>query len=181
MRIPELKQTVNIPDGVSVSLQHNKITAKGHYGEISRTWNEPKMSVKVENNQILILSKNATKRQKRIIATTAAQIKNIVNGVKNGNEYKLKICASHFPMQIAIEGSTIVIKNFFGEKVPRKTELPKDVQVKIQGDNISVAGPDIEKVGKTASLIEQTCRIANRDRRVFQDGIFLIEKNGKAI
>ena len=84
-------------------------------------------------------------------------------------------------MQIAMEGNTIVIKNFFGEKIPRKTNLPKDVQVKIQGDKISVTGPDVEKVGKTASLIEQTCRIANRDRRVFQDGIFFIEKNGKTI
>ncbi|HIH39183.1 TPA: 50S ribosomal protein L6 [Candidatus Woesearchaeota archaeon] len=181
MRIPELKQTVSIPEGVSVALHHNKITAKGQHGEISRIWNEPRITVKVENNQVTISSKNATKKQKRIIATTRAQIRNIVNGVKNGNEYKLKVCASHFPMQIAMEGNTIVIKNFFGEKIPRKTNLPKDVQVKIQGDKISVTGPDVEKVGKTASLIEQTCRIANRDRRVFQDGIFLIEKNGKTI
>jgi large subunit ribosomal protein L6 len=84
-------------------------------------------------------------------------------------------------MQVAMDGATLVVKNFFGEKIPRKVQLGKDIQVKVQGDKIIVSGADIDKVGETASRIEQLCRITNRDRRVFQDGIFLIEKNGKAI
>jgi len=111
----------------------------------------------------------------------ASHVENIIDGVKNGNEYKLKICASHFPMQVSMEGNTIIVKNFFGEKIPRKTALSKEVQIKVQGDKIMVSGPDIEKVGETVSKIEHTCYIANRDRRVFQDGIYLIERNGKGI
>ena len=181
MRLAELKQTIAIPEGVSVSVYHNKIAAKGQHGEAHRTWSEPKVDVKIEGNQVVVSAKNATKNQKRIISTLKAQIKNIINGAKSGNEYKLKVCASHFPMQVAMDGATLVVKNFFGEKIPRKVQLNKDIQVKVQGDKIIVSGPDVDKVGETASRIEQLCRITNRDRRVFQDGIFLIEKNGKAI
>jgi large subunit ribosomal protein L6 len=181
MKLTELKQTVTVPEGVSVIMQSHELKAKGPHGEISRIFNDPKVSVKVEGNSIVVVAKNASKKQKRIIATTKAHIKNMVNGVKNNNEYKLKICSSHFPMQVSLEGTTLIVKNYFGEKVPRKTSLPKDVKVQVQGDKITVTGPDIEKVGDAMSKIEQVCRITNRDRRRFQDGIFLIEKNGKAI
>jgi large subunit ribosomal protein L6 len=181
MRIDELKETVNIPDGVEVKVEGNIIIATGQHGQARRSWIEPKVSIWVEGKQVAIGSKNATKKQKRIISTMKSHVQNIIAGVKNNNEYKLKICASHFPMQVVMEGGKLVIKNFFGEKIPRKTELPKEVQIKIQGDRISVSGPDVEKVGEATSIIEQACRIANRDKRVFQDGIFLTEKNGKPI
>ncbi len=181
MKIAELKYTVDIPELVSLSIEGNIITAKGPHGEAKRSWNDPTVSIKTEAKHVILFAKNASKKQKRTMATMQAQIANIVRGVKNNNEYKLKICASHFPMQVALEGNTIVVKNFFGEKVPRKIELPKEVQVKVQGDKITLTCADIEQVGQAASRIEQLCRITNRDRRVFQDGIYLIEKNGKVL
>lgn len=181
MKIKELKQTLSVPEGVTVKVDGAVVVAQGPKGEVKREWNEPKVSIKVEGKSVVLHSKNASKNHKRVLNTMEAQIRNIINGVKNGNEYKLKICSSHFPMQVAMEGQTIVVKNFFGEKVPRKIAISKDIQVKIQGDKVTVSGADVEKVGEASSRIEQLCRITNRDRRVYQDGIFLIEKNGKAI
>lgn len=181
MKIKELKQTVEIPEGVNVKVAGSVVAVQGPKGEAKRTWNESKVSIKTEGKSVVLLSKNASKKQKRVLNTMEAQIKNMINGVKNGNEYKLKICSSHFPMQVAMEGQTIVVKNFFGEKVPRKITISKDVQIKLQGDKVTITGADVEKVGEATSRIEQLCRITNKDRRRFQDGIFLIEKNGKAI
>ena len=181
MKIAELKQTTIVPDGVTVTIKKQGVTARGQHGEVSRKWKEPDVHAVVEGNKVIISAKNADKRLKRAVATLRAHIRNIIDGVKNNNEYKLKICSSHFPMQVSMEGNTLIVKNYFGEKVPRKITMPKDAQIKIQGDKIAIIGPDVDKVGEAASKMEQVCRITNRDRRIFQDGIFLIERNGKAI
>jgi large subunit ribosomal protein L6 len=41
---------------------------------------------------------------------------------------------------------------------------------------VTVTGIDKESVGQTAANIERSTTVKNRDRRVFQDGIYLIHK-----
>ncbi len=73
-------------------------------------------------------------------------------------------------------GNKLIIKNFLGEKYPRESILSDKVKTKVNGDQIIIESPDIEEAGKTASNIEQRARITGRDRRIFQDGIYIIEK-----
>ena len=42
--------------------------------------------------------------------------------------------------------------------------------------DVVVKGADREKVGQTAANIERACRIKKRDRRVFQDGVYIVSK-----
>jgi len=46
-----------------------------------------------------------------------------------------------------------------------------------KGKEVFVRGPDKDAVGQTAANIEAQSVVSNKDRRVFQDGIFLVEKN----
>ena len=66
-----------------------------------------------------------------------------------------------------------------GER-PRVAKLPwspSEVEVKVQNKtDVTVSGVDREKVGQTAANIERSCRIKKRDRRVFQDGIYIVSK-----
>jgi large subunit ribosomal protein L6 len=48
--------------------------------------------------------------------------------------------------------------------------------VDIKGDTITVSGIDLEQVSQSAANIELATKIQNYDPRVFQDGIYLIEK-----
>ncbi len=104
----------------------------------------------------------------------------MVKGVDIGFTYRLKAVYSHFPMTIKIEGNQMSITNLFGEKVPRIAPLPwspDDVKVEVKNKvDVIVSGVDIEKVGQTAANIERACRIRKRDRRVFQDGIYIVAK-----
>ena len=72
-------------------------------------------------------------------------------------------------------------KNFLGEKSPRTLTLKKNVSIKIEGDLIAIESPNKELAGQMASDIELLTAKANRDLRVFQDGIYMIEKAGKKI
>ncbi|MFH0936330.1 MAG: 50S ribosomal protein L6 [Candidatus Woesearchaeota archaeon] len=84
-------------------------------------------------------------------------------------------------MNVSIKENNIIINNFLGEKIPRKAKILPNVKVDIQGDIIVLESNNKESAGQTAANIEQATRITNRDRRIFQDGIFITEKAGKSI
>ena len=84
-------------------------------------------------------------------------------------------------MNVSVSGDELIIKNFLGEKIPRKIKLKQGVEVKVDGNTITVSGPDKELVGQVSADIEQKSRRPGFDKRIFQDGIYLIEKAGKKI
>ena len=71
------------------------------------------------------------------------------------------------------------IKNFLGEKVPRSLKLKHGVTVNVDGSQIVVEGVDRELAGQVAADIEQATRRPGFDTRVFQDGIYIISKDGE--
>ena len=79
-------------------------------------------------------------------------------------------------MTVSIDKDHLLIKNFLGEKIPRKAKIIKNVKVTVNGDIINVSSVDKELAGKMSSIIEQSTRITNKDRRRFMDGIWMIEK-----
>lgn len=164
-----------------IELEDTTIKIKGAKGEIKRNFKIPGINVKKENNSLLFTSKFCSRREKRAINTCKAHIKNMIKGVSEGFVYKLKICSGHFPITTEIKGKELIIKNFLGESIPRKAKILENVNVKINGTEIIVDGVDKESVGQTAVNIEKATQIKNRDRRVFMDGIWLIEKAGKPI
>lgn len=174
-----LKEVV-LPEGVAASLDNNTLKVKGPRGENQRNFVYPKIELRIDGNKIIIGSKKATKREKKILGSFFSHIKNMVSGVVELHLYKLKICSGHFPMTVTVTGKELVIKNFLGEAVPRRVSLPEGAEVKVTGTEIMVSSVDKERAGQIAGKIEQACRITNRDLRVFQDGCYIIQKAGKA-
>ena len=180
-KLDSFEYNVEIPEGVTVSLEGTLLKAKGPKGEAERDFKHPYVDLSINENSIILKSKKGTKNEKKIMGSFRAHVRNIVNGVLEGHIYKLKVCSGHFPMNVTVSKEEMVVKNFLGEKYPRKLSLIKGVDVKLDGDLITVESPDKEKAGQTAASIESLCRITNRDRRIFQDGIWLIQKGQKEI
>jgi len=109
--------------------------------------------------------------------TWKAHLNNMVKGVTEGFTYRLKAVYSHFPMNLKVESTELVVNNYFGEKVPRRAAFVGDVKVKVvKKTEVVITGHDKEQVGQTAANIERCCTVKKRDRRVFQDGIYLVAK-----
>ncbi len=176
MRRPKLEEEIPIPDNVEVKLEGNKLIVKGPKGENVREFFHPKIKISVEDKKIKLTCYFPTKREKRIFNTWVSHIENMIKGVTEGFRYKLKIVYTHFPMRVKIQGDKLIIENFLGEKTPRIAKILPGVKVKIEGDYVIVESHDIEKAGQTAANIEQACRITDKDRRKFIDGIWIIEK-----
>jgi len=181
MKIKNFKETIEVSEGIELAVEGSKITIKGSNGELSKTLNMPRFVFAKDEKGLNVSCDGFHIYDKRNLNTIKAHIKNMEKGVTEGFTYTLKICSGHFPMNVAINGNKFVVKNLFGEKVPRELILKSGADVKIDGDIINVTGKDIEIVSQIAADIEQLTRITDRDRRIFQDGIYITNKAGKAI
>ena len=176
-----MKNEIIIPEGVEAKIHQNKLILKGKEGENSKEFNLGKINLEKKDKKIILSCEKTTKREKRMINTYTAHIKNMINGVQKKFEYKLKICSSHFPMTVKIDGNIAIVKNFLGEKVDRKVELPKNVDIKIEKEIITILSTNKELAGQAAANLEKVTKIRGRDRRVFQDGIYITNKSGREI
>lgn len=181
MKFEKIEKSIKIPDDVSITIEGRKITAKGEKGSVSRNWDNPSVNVKMDGNMLTINAKDATNREKKDIHTLKAHMINILKGIKEGHIYKLSICSGHFPMNVSISNNALSVKNFLGEKIPRNYVIKDGASVKIDGNIITVESCSKEIAGDVAASIERLTRITNKDRRIFQDGIYIIMKDGREL
>ena len=93
----------------------------------------------------------------------------------------LKICSGHFPINVSVNNNMLIVKNFLGEKVPRTIKLKPGADVRVEGDLIVVESPSKEIAGQVSADIELLARRTHYDLRIFQDGLWIINKDGKEI
>jgi large subunit ribosomal protein L6 len=169
---------VPLPAGVSVEVADRRLTAKGPLGRVVRPFPSDVLHVSASAGKLTLeLGLPAhRKRSRALLRTWVAHLQNIAGGLSRGVEARLKVVAAHFPMKVSVRGEELVIENFLGEKHPRVTRLVAGTTAKVDGEFVTVEGFDVEHVGQSAAAIERTTRIRDYDPRVFQDGIYLIER-----
>ena len=84
---------LEIPEGVEVNAENNLVKVKGSKGEVERNFVSRKIAISKEGNEVVLLAKNATKREKTMMNTFRAHIKNMFKGVVEGHKYELKVCS----------------------------------------------------------------------------------------
>jgi large subunit ribosomal protein L6 len=182
-KLDMISHSIELPDGVSATISGYDVTVAKDGKSITREFRHPRIEVRDSTDGMEVFCNLPRRKEKALAGTWAAHLTNMVRGIDSGFEYKLKAVYSHFPMTIKVQGNEMTITNLFGEKVPRVAALPwspGEVEVKVANKtDITVIGVDREKVGQTAANIERACRIKKRDRRVFQDGIYIVSKGNE--
>ena len=171
-----IREEIEVPEGVEVIIENNEVSVKGPNGEDSRKFTYPNVSIKEENDVVVLETAFPKKKDKAMIGTTRAHINNMLIGVTDGFEYHMKIVFAHFPMTVKVQNDTVVIDNFLGERHPRTAKIVGDSKVVVKGDEVTITGINKEHVGQTMANLEQATKIKGRDPRVFQDGIYLTSK-----
>lgn len=173
-----ITESIEIPQGITCEYREKTIFCKKDSLTLSRKIDIPKISVEVKGNSIILKSEKANKNERKIISSYLKHIKNMFQGLDKKFTYKLEACNVHFPMILKIERNKLVINNFLGEKTPRYAEVPPNVDVQIKGTSITITSHDKESAGQTLANFERSTKVKGRDRRVFQDGIFLVSRPG---
>jgi len=177
MQLTYLKEELQIPQGISVSLEGKKIRVKGSKGEVVRDFAFAKgVEMKISGDKIEFEAAFLDKRAKAQFYSVIAHVKNMLVGVTKGYTYKLKILQTHFPMNVKVVKDTVQITNLIGEKNVRVAPILPGVKVNVKGDEIVVEGVDLESVAQTAANIEQASKIRGFDKRIFGDGIYIYSK-----
>lgn len=172
----KIEVSVDIPDKITAEISDGKLTITGPKGNVTKDFFVENVNVSVVSGKIILTSKKNTKNEKQLIGTFKATINNMLEGVNEGHHYKMKICSGHFPMSVSVAGQEFSVKNFVGEKTPRKLRIPEGVTIKVKGNEIEIEGCDKQMAGNVAGAIEKLTHRPNFDRRIFQDGIVIYEE-----
>ena len=170
------EKTVEIPEGVNVNLDGNSLVVRRNDKELKRVFNSPRIKVDVKDNIVKFISGSEKRKSRALLGTWKALLKNMITGVTDGYETRMKIVYSHFPIKFVAEKDKVMIQNFLGEKKPRIAEILPGIDIRVEKDIIILRGIDKERVGQTAANIESVCKITGLDRRTFQDGCFITQK-----
>jgi large subunit ribosomal protein L6 len=175
-----MKVDIELPDDVNASVDHLDLTVEGPNGTVERRLWYPDVTVSMTEvdgqPHVRIESAEDDAKTTSTVGTFESHVRNMIHGVVEGWEYEMEVFYAHFPMQVGVENGEVVIENFLGEKAPRRTPVRGETEVEIDGESITVRGPDKEAVGQTAADIEQLTKVSGKDTRVFQDGVYITRK-----
>lgn len=172
----QMTEKIEIPEEVTCEYSGNTIKCKKGSDELSRKIGLPGVNISVKDNNLIFDCPAGNKNDFKKIKSNIAHMRNLFYGLTKGYTYHLESCNVHFPMTLKVEGDKLVINNFLGEKTPRFAKILPGAKVEIKGQKITITSADKEIAGHTAANLERATKVKKRDRRVFQDGIFIVEK-----
>jgi large subunit ribosomal protein L6 len=141
---------VEIPTGVTVTVENNIVSVKGPKGELNQRVS-PLVSVKIEEKIVSVSQIENSRNAKAIFGTTRSLIANMVQGVTQNFSKDLLIEGVGF--RATVKGQLIDLE--LGYSHPIEHPIPDGVVVTV-ADNVKihVEGPDKQKVGQLAAEIK---------------------------
>lgn len=144
------KQPIEIPTGVTVQIEGQKVTVKGPKGELSRTFRN-EIAITQQENQLVVTPKEETNESRALWGLSRTLLANMVQGVTAGYEKKLEIEGVGY--RASLEGDSLALQLGFSH--PVKVKKPEDMSISVEKNVITVGGIDKEQVGQFAAKIRK--------------------------
>jgi len=140
---------INIPAGVTVSVEGNVVSVKGPKGELSTKINE-NINVEITDSTLTVTRKNDN--FKKFHGTANANIQNMIIGVTDGYEKKLECVGVGYRFQL--KGNALVITA--GHSHPWTPGIPDGISIDVPSNTeLVIKGIDKQVVGEFAANIRK--------------------------
>jgi large subunit ribosomal protein L6 len=145
------RMPIDVPAGVTVSIDGQHVTVKGPKGELALTVAEP-IQVALEDNQVVVTRPNEERLSRSLHGLTRTLINNNIIGVTQGYEKKLEVVGTGY--RVAAKGQSLELSLGFSHSVT--VDPPEGISFAVEGnDKITVIGIDKQAVGETAANIRK--------------------------
>ena len=142
---------IDIPAGVTVTIDGQDVTVKGPKGELALTVAAP-IVAKVEDNQGVVTRPDDERASRSLHGLTRTLIANDIIGVTQGYAKGLEIVGTGY--RVAQKGSAVEFALGFSH--PVTVEAPAGITLTVEGNNkLTVAGISKQAVGETAANIRK--------------------------
>ena len=146
------KQPIIIPTGVEVKINEGLIVVKGPKGQLEQKIH-PQVKLDLVDGAINVSVQNSVdKLQRALWGLFASLIRNMVIGVTEGFTKQLEINGVGF--KASVSGNKLILNVGFSHPVEYNT--PAGIEIKTEGNLITVSGSDKQLVGKVAAEIRKT-------------------------
>ena len=147
------KIPVDIPENIEVKFENRIMSCKGPKGELTRNVHA-EMQVKVDDGKIIVNRPSDSKQHKALHGLTRSLILNMVQGVSQGYEKKLRIIGVGYRAEI--KGNNLSLTVGYSHLIV--INFPDTIKVSCPTPTeIVVEGPDKELVGQVAAKI-RSCK-----------------------
>lgn len=175
-QVEKFQDEVVIPEGVKITQKKHMLTFEGPLGKTFKSFRSIPVKIEIVENKVMLKTIDFRKRDYAILHTARSIIRNICEGLVEGYTIKMKVVFAHFPITVKVDGKTILIENFQGERAPRSTHIVGNTKVIPKGEDVILTGEVWTDITQTAANIELKTKVKNKDHRVFLDGIYVYEK-----
>ncbi len=145
------KNPVAIPDGTDVTIDGQKVSAKGKLGQSSVDLPQ-EVEVSREDNVIWVKPRADNVRARSMWGTSRSLVDNLVAGVSTGFSKQLEITGVGY--RAAVQGKNLNLQLGYSHDVI--FPVPDGIEIKTEGNNkVIISGYDKQQVGQTAAEIRK--------------------------
>ena len=171
------KLPITVPNGVTVTVDGNRVTVKGPKGELSRTLPQ-EMQLAQENGTVTVSRPSDEPNHRALHGLTRSLVANMVEGVTKGYSKTLEITGVGFKAEVRPYGLQFAL----GYSHPIEVRAPAGVTLTAPNPTtVIVEGADKEVVGRIAAEIRKLRKPEPyKGKGVKYQGEIIRRKAGKA-
>lgn len=145
------KKPIQIPQGVSITLENDILTVVGPKGTLSQEVKHP-ISFEMNETEVFVTPKEQIKNISAFWGLYRALLQNMITGVTEGFTKKLRIEGVGY--RVALQGNMLVLN--LGYSHPIEVKAPEGITFEVEKNMIFVKGIDKTLVGQVSADIRAT-------------------------